>query len=113
MNYFIEKNMLIDDLLELDLTYNSNYLLIFEELRKNNKVDNDIVLFKDIIVLIENTIYESNEYLKTIHMFEWENNYINNYINNLGNSIIKINMFLNNINQIDILSDLISDFNIK
>lgn len=116
MNYFIEKNILIDDLLELEIVnYNDNIISLFEELRNNNQIDNDITLFKDIIILIENNIYETNEYLKTIQMYEWEHNYVNNYINDLGNGIIKINIFLNNIkiNNVDILSDLISEFNIK
>ena len=69
MNYFIEKNILVDDLLELEIVnYNDNIISLFEELRKNNKIDNDIVLFKDIIMIIENNIYETNEYLKTIQM---------------------------------------------
>jgi hypothetical protein len=114
MNYFIEKNILIDDLLELEIVnYNNNIISLFEELRNDSNVDKDIVLFKNIIIIIENNIYETNEYLKTIHMFEWEHTYVNNYINDLYNGIIKINIFLNNINNVDILSDLISEFNIK
>lgn len=111
MNYFINKNLLIDDLLELELTYNDHILIIFEELTKKNDYTTDINLFEHIIILIENIIIDTHEYLysSSISELEYYNIFNNNYINKLNIAIEKIRDFIMSINEINILSDLMSE----
>ena len=113
MDYFINKNILIDELLELELTYDYKILDIFEQLRNNRDYEIDIILFNDCIDILESVIYELSEYLKTIVDLEWESIYIDNQISCLY--IVKINIidFLNNTNNVDVLSELMDEFDLK
>lgn len=116
MNYLIEKNMLIDEIL-----YKLNDNLIethdiyndLNKLRNENEVNHDIILFRNIIYDLDNIIYESNEYAKSIIELDFQYNYIRNYIDDLYNAKYQIINLINSINEIDVLSDLISEFNIK
>ena len=113
MDYFINKNILIDELLELELTYDYKILDIFEQLRNNRDYEIDIILFNDCIDILESVIYELSEYLKTIVDLEWESIYIDNQISCLY--IVKNNIidFLNNTNNVDVLSELMDEFDLK
>ena len=112
MEYFINKNILIDELLELELTYDYKILDIFEQLKNNKDFEIDIILFKDCIDILDSIIEEFTEYLKTIVDLEWEYIYIDNQISRLYIVKNKIINFVNNFNNIDILSELINEFNI-
>ena len=112
MEYFINKNILIDELLELELTYDYKILDIFEQLRNNKDYEIDIILLKDCIDILDSIIEEFTEYLKTIVDLEWEYIYIDNQISRLYIVKNKIINFVNNFNNIDILSELINEFNI-
>jgi hypothetical protein len=116
MNYFIEKNILIDNFIESindNLSTDHKIYNILNELRNNNQISNDIILFNNIIDNLNNLIYESNEYAKSIIDLEFEYSYICNYINNLYDSKYQIINFINSINEVDILSDLVSEFKIN
>jgi hypothetical protein len=116
MNYFIEKNILLDDVIENlcdNLSYDNNIYYIFGELRNNNEVKDDIILFEKVISNLDNIIYESNEYLKTIVDLEFQYNYICSCIDDLYNSKYQIINFMSSLNKIDILSELIEEININ
>ena len=117
MEHFIEKNILIDDLFELEI-YNIEELLdIFNELRNTNDIDSDIKLLTHCMHIIDRNIWETEEYIKSITIsiddLEIQNNYISNYLNDLYIGKHKIQTFINRINKIDIMADLISEMNIK
>ena len=116
MNYFIEKNILLDDIIEkLDenLSYDNTIYHIIGDLRNNNEISKDIILLKNIVDNLDNIIYETNEYAKTIIDLEFQYTYICNYINDLYDSKHQIFNFINSINEVDILSDLINEFTIN
>ncbi len=116
MNYFIEKNILLDDIIEKideNLSYDNNIYNIISELRDDNEISKDIILLKDIVDNLDNIIYEANEYAKTIIDLEFQYTYICNYINDLYDSKYQIFNFINSINEVDILSDLVNEFNIN
>ncbi len=113
MEHYIEKNILIDELLELEISYIHELLNIFEELRNTNDYKKDIDLFIRCMQIIDMIIWETNEYLKTIVYLEFEYNYVYNHLNNLYNGKNKIQNFINKINEIDIVSDLLSEINVK
>jgi hypothetical protein len=116
MNYFIEKNMLIDEILyglNDNLPDNHNIYNILNELRNNNETNYDIILLRNVIADLDNIAYESNEYAKSIVDLEFEYNYICKYIDNLYDAKYQIINFINSINEIDVLSDLVSEFKIN
>ena len=117
MNHFIEKNILIDDLLELEIMYMPEVLQIFNELRNIDSIDNDIELLYIVIQIIDSNIWETEEYLKSISIsidnLEFENNYISNNLNDLYISKHKIQTFINKTNKFEFLIDSISEMNIK
>ncbi len=112
MDFYINKNILIDELLELELTYDYKILDIFEQLRNNKDYEIDIILLKDCIDILDSIIEEFTEYLKTIVDLEWEYIYIDNQISRLYIVKNKIINFLNNFNNVDILLELINEFNL-
>ncbi len=115
MEHYIEKNILIDELLELEISYIHEILDVFNELRNTTDYKKDIVLFNQIIHIIDNIISETYEYLKSIEGDElkFQYDYIYNHINDLYIGKYKIQMFINKLNEIDIISDLIKEFNIN
>ena len=121
MNYFIEKNILLDEIIEKlydNLSYDNYIYNILGELRKTNEINNDIILFNNVIDNLDNIIYESNEYAKSIVDLEFQYNYICNYIDDLYNAKYQIINFINsfciaNINKVDILSDILFEININ
>jgi hypothetical protein len=113
MEHFIEKNLLIDDLLELEISYIPDILDMFNELRNTNNIDNDIELLNRTLYIIDNIIWENNEHLKTIVDLEFEYNYVSQRLNDLYIGKHKICSFIDKINQVDFVSDLISEMNIK
>ena len=117
MNHFIEKNILIDDLLELEIMYMPEVLEIFNELKSTDNIDNDIELLDIVIQIIDSNIWETEEYLKSISIsldnLEFENNYISNNLNDLYIGKHKIQTFINKINKLEFLIDSISEMNIK
>ena len=110
MDFYINKNILIDELLELELTYDYKILDIFEQLRNNKDFEIDVILFNDCIDILDSIIEEFTEYLKTIIDLEWESIYIDNKISRLYIVKNKIINFLNNFSNIDVLSELINEF---
>jgi len=112
MNNFIYKNILLDELLECEITYNTTLLQLFEELQQSIDFKYDEKLLNECINIIDNMIYESEEYLKTIEHLEYECFIIYKNINNLYNAKYKIIIYLNSLNEPDILSDLMDGINI-
>ena len=110
MNHFIEKNILIDDLLELEIMYMPEVLEIFNELKSTDNIDNDIELLDIVIQIIDSNIWETEEYLKSISIsldnLEFENNNISNNLNDLYISKHKIETFINKINKVDNMLNL-------
>ncbi len=58
-------------------------------------------------------IWNTNEYLKSLSLdnLKFENNYISNCVNDLYIGKHKIQNFINKINKMDIISNLISEMN--
>ncbi len=116
MNNYIKKNILLDELVEFEITYNNDLLNIFEELQQSIDFKYDGFLLTNSINIIDNMIYESNEYLKSINNnnleLEYESFIISKNINNLYNAKYKIIVYLNSLNEPDILTDLIDGMNI-
>ena len=113
MEHFIEKNLLIDDLLELEITYIPDILEIFNELRNTNNIDNDIELLNRTLYIIDTIIWENQEYLQSIVDLEFEYNYVSKILNDLYIGKHKIQTFINKINKVDIVSNLIYEMNLK
>jgi hypothetical protein len=117
MEHFIEKNILIDELFELDILYISDILNLFNELRITNNIDNDIEVLNKICYMFDSNIWETEEYLKSLFIsldnLEFENKYFSNCLNDLYIGKHKIQTFINKINKVDIIIDLIFDMNIK
>ncbi len=115
MEHYIEKNILIDELLELEISYVHELLNIFDELRNTNDYKKDIDLFNETIHIIDNIISETYEYLKSISHddLEFQYNYIINHLNDLYIGKHKIQTFINKLNEIDIISNLIKEFTIN
>ena len=112
MENYIKKNLFIDELLEYELTYNIDLLNTFEELKKSVDFKNDICLLNDSINIIDDMIYQTTEYLKSINN-EYESFIISNKLNDLYNAKYKIINYLNLLNEPDILTDLIDGMNIN
>ncbi len=116
MNNYINKNILLDELVDFDITYNNDLLNQFEELQNSIDIKYDTILLNNCINIIDTMIYESTEYLKTItnntNELEYENYIISKNINNLYNAKYKIIIYLNSLNEPDILTDLIDGMNL-
>jgi hypothetical protein len=117
MEHYIKKNILIDDLLDLNISYIRNLsdikeiLDIFNLLRETNNIDIDIELLNRVLYIIDENIFEAEEYLK--NFYEAEYNYANVCLNEYYLYKHKIQSFINEINIDDHLIDLISEINIK
>jgi chaperonin cofactor prefoldin len=121
MNTFIEKNMLLDGILELNeyiLTYdNSSYIIHLLEtinvLRENLNTNEDTNLLNKIYNNIGNIIFECEESKK---LFEYEENYeienLNLIIYKLEISRIDISKFIYKINNIDTLADIFEEISL-
>ncbi len=125
MDTFIEKNMLLDMIIE-----NNNYVLssfnsfsitkvveTIMTLRENLNQNDDIILLNRLVDEIKYVIFENNEYIKMF--YNDSNNQHNSYIEDINNiiyeledSINKINEFINKLNSADSLNDLMDEFKI-
>ena len=109
MNNFINKNILIDDLLEYNITFNNEVLYSIQELKDSIDIKYDNILLNNIKFHLEIMINESTDYLYSISHNEFESITIKNYINDLLNAQHKINDYLLTLNNTEILSDLMND----
>jgi len=129
MDIFIEKNMLLDTIIESNeyvlSTFNSfsinKVLDTIMSLRENLNQNDDIILLNRLIDEIKYVIFENNEYIKrfNIDSFSHINSNINSHIKHieeineiiydLEDSINKINEFINKLNSADSLSELMGD----
>jgi len=108
MENYIKKNLFIDELLEYELTYNIDLLNIFQELKNSTDFKNDISLLNDSINIIDDMIYHTTEYLKSITN-EYEQYIISNKLNDLYNVKYKIINYLQSLDESEILAELISE----
>jgi hypothetical protein len=121
MDIFIEKNMLLDTIIESNeyilSTFNSfsvNKLIeTIMSLRENLNQNDDVILLNRLIDDIKYVIFENKEYIKlfnddnnTHHIYIQE---INEVISDLEDSCNKINEFINKLNCVDSLNELLSD----
>jgi hypothetical protein len=121
MDIFIEKNMLLDTIIESNeyilSTFNSfsvNKLIeTIMSLRENLNQNDDVILLNRLIDDIKYVIFENKEYIKlfnddnnTHHIYIQE---INEVISDLEDSCNKIYEFINKLNCADSLSELLSD----
>ncbi len=113
MEHYINKNILIDKLLEYDLTYDNNILYTFQELRNNTDFDNDIILLNNCIEYLDNMIYETNNYINNYVSNEYEYIIEKKFLNNLYEAKNHIINYLKSLNETDILSELLHEININ
>lgn len=121
MNTFIEKNMLLDGILELNeyiLTYhNSPYIINLLEtinvLRENLNTISDTNLLNILINNIDHIIFECEESKK---LFDYEENYeienLNIIIYKLEISKADISQFICKINNVDTLTDIFEEISL-
>jgi hypothetical protein len=125
MDIFIEKNMLLDTIIESNeyvlSTFNSfsinKVLDTIMSLRENLNQNDDIILLNRLIDEIKYVIFENNEYIKMFYInsynsYNSHNSYIqeiNLVISDLEDSCNKINEFINKLNCADSLSELLCD----
>ncbi len=122
MQTYIDKNILLDDIIQsnsfLLLFYSpaaehiTSYNLIntIEQLRNNLSISDDIILFTKLIYNIDDVIVEK-EYYKSI-MSEYyvsEIETLNRIIYLLENTKYKIRIFIDNLNNIDNVDMLVDD----
>ena len=87
MNHFIEKNILIDDLLELEIMYMPEVLEIFNELKSTDNIDNDIELLDIVIQIIDSNIWETEEYLKSVSISLDNLEFVSHYKNSTKDQV--------------------------
>jgi hypothetical protein len=109
MNNYINKNILIDELLELNITYNDEILYSLQELKDNIDYKMDIILLNNITFFLDGMIDETNNYLTSIVDSEFEYITVSNIINNLYNAKYRIYDYLKQLNETDILTDMIDE----
>ena len=122
MDIFIEKNMLLDTIIELNeyvlSTFNSFSITKVIEtitmLRENLNQNDDIILLNRLIDEINYVIFENNEYIKRFDVESFLNithiEEVKHIISDLEDSINKIIEFINKLNSADSLSELMGDF---
>ena len=124
MDIFIQKNMLLDTIIELNeyvlSTFNSfsvNKLIeTIMSLRENLNQNDDVILLNKLVDQIQYLIFENKEYIKlfyddnnTHHIYIQE---INEVISDLEDSCNKINEFISYLIGADSLSELMEEFKI-
>jgi uncharacterized coiled-coil DUF342 family protein len=111
MDIFIEKNMLLDMIIQQNeyilSTFNSisisKIIETIMELRENLNQNDDKILLNKLIDEINYFIIENIDYIQEI----------NQEIENLQDSIIDINQFINKLNSTDSLSELMGEITIN
>ena len=121
MDIFIQKNMLLDMIIELNeyilSTFNSfsvnKVIETIMSLRENLNQNDDVILLNKLVDQIQYLIFENKEYIK---LFYDDNNThfvyiqeINEVISDLEDSCNKINEFISYLIGGDSLSELLSD----
>ncbi len=121
MDIYIEKNMLLDIIIEQNeyvlSTFNSFSITKVIEtitiLRENLNQNDDIILLNRLVDEIKYVIFENNEYIKRFNIDSFSHvkhiEEINEVIYDLEDSINKINEFINKLNSADSLSELMGD----
>ncbi len=113
MEHYINKNILIDELLEYNLTYYDDLLYTFQELRNSTNFDTDIILLNNCIEYLDNMIYETNNYINNYVSNEYEYIIEKKFLNNLYEAKNHIINYLKSLNETDILSELLHEININ
>ncbi len=115
MNTFIEKNILLDEIMKHNEyitsypdTQNTTYLVeLIMELRESTNVKEDLNIFELILQTMDHIIDDTTEYISIIETSNIEDiEFLHQIIYELNNSIIKINNFINYINSIDCMADM-------
>jgi hypothetical protein len=116
MNTFIEKNILLDEIIELNEyimsypdTKDTIYLVeLLMGLRNSTNIKEDINTFDIILNVINNIIYDTNEYIVIIDPTEIDDiQFLHQVIYGLNNTIVKINIYINSLNTVDSLTDIL------
>ena len=119
MDMFIEKNILLDEIVKLNefiLTYQStndvnNFIELLEYLRNNTNQNTDIELLNNLLLLINN-IFTEAEASQSMIYHKRDKNIINEILYGLYNSKLKIQVFLNKLGDIDSLVGVINEMNL-
>ncbi len=119
MDMFIEKNILLDEIVKLNefiLTYQStrdvnSFIEIIDYLRNNTNQNQDIELLKNLLSLI-NIIYTDAEASQSMIYDKRDINIVNEILYGLYNSKIKIQSFLNKLGDVDSLVGIINEMNL-
>jgi hypothetical protein len=119
MDMFIEKNILLDEIVKLNdfmLTYQNtpdvnNFIEILEYLRNNTNQNTDIDLLNNLQKLINN-IYIDVDASQAMIYDKRDKNIINEILYGLYNSKLKIQILLTKLGDINSLVDVINEMNI-
>ncbi len=125
METYINKNILLDDIIQsnsfLLLFYSSvtenvlSYRLLdtVEKLRKNISISDDIILFNNLLINIDDIIVEKEAYKSCLmDYYELEIENINRILYLLENTKYKIRIFLEKLNTVDTITDVMSNMEI-
>ncbi len=119
MDMFIEKNILLDEIIKLNnfiLTYQNtkeirDFVETLDYLRNNTNQNTDIGLLNDVLTLIHH-IYIDVEASQSMVYDKRDLNIINEILYGLFNSKLKIKKFLEQLEHIDSLIEVINEMNI-
>ncbi len=117
MNYFIEKNILIDNIIEYNihlLSYPSVNLIeqfveLLEAMRENINLNYDEQILNQIIQIIDYNLENTEDLNEQFY----DTNIIDEIIYGLNISKEKINEYLIKIASVDTLADILEDVNIN
>jgi hypothetical protein len=117
MNYFIEKNILIDNIIEYNihlLSYPSVNLIeqfveLLEAMRENINLNYDEQILNQIIQIIDYNLENTEDLNEQFY----DTNIIDEIIYGLNISKEKINEYLIKIASVDTLTDILEDININ
>lgn len=115
MNTFIEKNILLDEIVQINEyitsypdTRDSIYFVeLLMELRNSTNTAEDMNTFEILLDTINNIIHDINEYIGIIDPTNIDDiQFLHQIIYGLNNTIIKINIYINSLNSVDSITDI-------
>ncbi len=118
MNIFIDKNILLDEIIKEnefivsypDTKQTTHFVEIIMDLRNSIDIVQDLYNCEIICNIIDNIIYDTEEYIKIINVDETKDiEFLYQIIYNLNNTKIKINHFKTRLNDIDYITDILNN----
>jgi hypothetical protein len=122
MDTFIKKNILLDEIIEINEyitsypdTRDSIYFVeLLMELRNSTNTAEDINTFDVLLSTINDIIIDINEYIKIIDTSYIEDiDFLHKIIYGLNTTIHKINIYINSLNSVDSITDILESIQLN